>query len=116
MSDRRITIWSCPLKPDALVVVDQSSIVIAHDHAVIELDGNGGERWRREFSRMPYRLVRCGSGVAFDLPDRGAPTDVVALGLDGAERWRFQQGWTLMFQGIAGDARGVVLYGQDIKP
>ncbi|HSN24741.1 MAG TPA: hypothetical protein VLT45_00600 [Kofleriaceae bacterium] len=112
MTVRRQILWTFPLAPDALEVID-GSIVIVNEHSVIGLDDDGVERWRQEYVRKPYHLVACGRGVAADLPDRAAPTEIVGIGLDGAERWRYQRRWTLLFGGLAGDARGLIAYGQD---
>ena len=58
-------------------------------------------------------LTRCGNGVSFTLASRSTPTQVVTLDLEGIERWHYDRAWGLHFEGIVGDARGLVLYGQD---
>jgi len=105
-------LWTWAQSPDELVAVED--LILARcGNRVVALDENGEERWRRAYPRTPARLTLCGRGVAFELSDRSGPTQVMALDLDGKERWRFDRRWGLHFQGLHGDARGVVLYGQD---
>jgi outer membrane protein assembly factor BamB len=106
-------VWTCPRCPSDLVVVE-GSILLTSEQEVIALDASGRERWRRSFARRPRELAPCGPGVAFELAERRAPTQVMALDLEGVERWRYDRRWILGRHGVAGDAHGVVLYGQDL--
>ena len=107
-------LWTSPHLAAELIVIDATIAIIENDD-VVGIDATGAERWRRTFARTPRHLTRCGSGVAFPLAQRGAPTQIMALDLDGNDRWRFDRPWTLLFDGIDGDDRGLVLFGQDVS-
>ncbi len=100
-------------QPGAELLVVENTILVRDDKDVVGLDDHGVERWRHAFDRRPYHFTRCGSGVTVTLPDRWAATQIVTLDLEGKQRWRYDREWGLLFRGIDGDARGVVLHGQD---
>ena len=109
-------VWRNPNPVYEMVVIDDQ-IVIARKEVMVGLDAdNGRERWERSYERQPHHLTRCGHGVAFALASRRAATQIAVLDLDGRDAWRYDRNWGLHFQGIVGDAQGLVLNGQDYGP
>jgi outer membrane protein assembly factor BamB len=108
-------VWEHPTAAWDMVAVD-GKLVVTRENAIVGLDASGRERWERTFDLQPRHLTRCGRGVAFTLASRWAPTQVIALDLDGNDAWRYDRPWGLFTRGIAGDDRGLVLAGQDYGP
>ncbi len=105
-------VWTSEHPAGELVVVEDTLLIREGDD-LVALDALGHQRWRRSFERPVYDLTRCGRGISITLPDRRAPTQIVTLDLHGKEQWRYDRAWGLLFRGIDGDDRGLVLHGQD---